>query len=393
MKTKIGCLKIHWLLITCFLIIGCGEDIRVTQERKAQLIRWNLPKHWVENFDQTANFKNQMKFTATVSGRLLEFNLQFFPNDQALLAKINQCRVLIDLAPWDKLNFNIESNSELTSARLYNLRMISDANGSVEQVTVNRARTKSVNQPSHLYLNWVRYDDQGYWLTWCIAKSDQFWPFKASLDGFCKSYDFPRLSYSQRQKAAYPLMQLTTENIAFKAIWNKQMPAHAMGNSAMSSAHGPGDGHGHSPATATNPSASGQPRWVVPQDWVKQKRKSKIGYATFFIQGNPELQVKVTSMAMPTSMLVFNYNRWRKEVGLPQIKDISLQKTTEIKLSGFPAKVLAFHSDKNDPQGKASHVVYIDIQGQKWFFKLIGPKKQVAKHKAAFDGWIKSIKF
>jgi hypothetical protein len=93
--------------------------------------------------------------------------------------------------------------------------------------------------------------------------------------------------------------------------------------------------------------------------------------------------------------LAANVNRWRRQVGAELLPDEETLKTLRpIKLDGNAAHAL----DLTGPNvaGKTTQRILAAIvmrDGQTWFFKLSGPASLVGEQKAAWEAFLKSVRF
>ena len=405
------------LILGTSVLWGCGEKVKVETRKQPSLVVWDLPQDWVEASNQTIGFKDL--FTIAGTGKLGDFkvNVQFFADEKSLLEQVNLCRDEIDLVNVKTLEFNSEDEIELSAGRLINL-----ASSNVERIMHSRGRAqltgqgntfyvlqnKSVDESgkkkSHLYLSWVGYPGGRYILTWFSGGADQFWDeFKTVFD-FSNSFEFPRLTYTQRQTLAFTEESIASSNQAsidhFKKLATLRAASReARGLSSPGFVHGPNDGHDHGPAVSpkARPSsgktvtAKGDPKWVLPKGWIEQPQ-SMFGYKKFFVGGDKNLQVKISRMGVNFGGMKSNLNRWHGEVGLGAIKSLSEVKFTKGNAAGVESTIYRFDGPGVGGVGKmTSHVVMYVHSNRTWFYKLIGPSDGVEKTKVAFDGWLQSI--
>jgi hypothetical protein len=90
-----------------------------------------------------------------------------------------------------------------------------------------------------------------------------------------------------------------------------------------------------------------------------------------------------------------NVNRWRGQVGLGQVTEVELNKSaTKLEVAGQPA-LLHEMTGTNPSSGEATRILGA-IQhrdGMAWFFKMTGDDQLVAKQRASFLEFLKSVKF
>lgn len=142
------------------------------------------------------------------------------------------------------------------------------------------------------------------------------------------------------------------------------------------------------PANAQERKARGL-RYTAPKGWVMEMKPSFISVATLTVGGT-----KVTATPLRKSGAAYvdyramNVNRWRQQIGLPAAMKGDVAKVI------MTIKVDKQDSDYIDLVGKEKRILaVITMRGdQAWFFKMIGPPAEVAKHKAGFEEFIASLK-
>jgi len=134
------------------------------------------------------------------------------------------------------------------------------------------------------------------------------------------------------------------------------------------------------------------PTWTVPAYW-QPGPLAQFLIAKYIIAGanGAQAAVNVSSLAGDGGGLLPNVNRWRGQLGLapatetvfPTI-DASGVKATLIELSGTDART-----------GKSAQLVGIvlTLNGQTWFYKLMGDADVVAQQKDAFTKFVQSAKY
>jgi hypothetical protein len=133
-----------------------------------------------------------------------------------------------------------------------------------------------------------------------------------------------------------------------------------------------------------------------PDGWKERPNTSGFALATFQAgEGNPPPLVTITALAGMAGGLTENVKRWRGQLQLPPVSDEEAQKDIrQFKLDGMPA-----HSvDLSGPASAGAQRqrllgVVVSRGSQTWFFKMIGPAVLVEKQKAAFEGFVASVKF
>ena len=125
--------------------------------------------------------------------------------------------------------------------------------------------------------------------------------------------------------------------------------------------------------------------------------------ASFSI-GDATHGAEVTLINFPTtegSMIadpLANTNRWRREVGLPDLKQEELAKANElIEIDGKPAMLVRAIPDASQASQSQSNLATLGAmakQGdQLWFIKMKGDRTVVAAQEDAFKTFLKSLRF
>jgi hypothetical protein len=141
---------------------------------------------------------------------------------------------------------------------------------------------------------------------------------------------------------------------------------------------------------------SGKPVWMVPPDW-QELPPSEFLVAKFSIAGagDAKAQVNVSQLAGEGGGLLANANRWRGQLGLPQISETDLPAlTTSIDSVNGKIQIVDF-TGVDSKTGKSARLVgmVVPLAGQTWFYKLMGDVPIVAQQKDAFTKFVQSAKY
>lgn len=140
--------------------------------------------------------------------------------------------------------------------------------------------------------------------------------------------------------------------------------------------------------------ASGQSlTWSAPAGW-QAKPASMMRKATYAISGGGGVTADLAITAFPGDVGgdVANVNRWRGQVGLPEVSDATALGAIE-RLEANGLKIgLVDVVDRS--ASNPTHLIgaIVPFEGATWFFKLLGPDSVVAANKAAFVEFVKTIK-
>ena len=155
-----------------------------------------------------------------------------------------------------------------------------------------------------------------------------------------------------------------------------------------------------SPAAPT--AAPGAPKFTAPNDW-KQLPAGGMRKAAFAV-GDSAKGAVVTLIDFPATagpMIadpLQNVNRWRREVGLPEVKQEELATATEtIEIDGQPATLVRAIPDAaqaGQSQANTGTLAAMAKSGDMvWFIKLTGDRSVVAAQEDAFKSFLKSLRF
>lgn len=135
---------------------------------------------------------------------------------------------------------------------------------------------------------------------------------------------------------------------------------------------------GHDTAPAPMVAAgSGEPSkqdWKVPSTWTEQPAGQMILAAYQITKGHAKANVTVTSFPGNVGGLAGNVNRWRRQVGLPEVDEReAANEVKDTQLSdGTKATIV-------DLKGKARlYTLVVPRSGSTWFYKLLGDDEAVA---------------
>jgi hypothetical protein len=144
------------------------------------------------------------------------------------------------------------------------------------------------------------------------------------------------------------------------------------------------------PATATGPEL---PEWTVPDGW-RETPPTQMLLSRFEVRAE-DGQLEITVSAFPGDVggTVANVNRWRAQIGLPP------QSAAEVERALQPLDVTdgsAILVDMTNPQesGALRVIGVIWPRGtDTWFYKLSGAEPVAEREKAAFVGFVQSVRY
>ena len=137
------------------------------------------------------------------------------------------------------------------------------------------------------------------------------------------------------------------------------------------------------------------PAWSVPADW-QTGQLAQFLIAKYIIAGanGAQAAVNVSSLAGDGGGLLPNVNRWRGQLGLAPTTDADLANLPTVDASGVKATLIEL-SGTDARTGKPAQLVGIvlPLNGQTWFYKLMGDADVVTQQKDAFIKFVQSAKY
>ena len=140
--------------------------------------------------------------------------------------------------------------------------------------------------------------------------------------------------------------------------------------------------------------AAGKPTWTVPADW-KEGQLAQFLVAKFVIQnGDASAAVNVSQLSGDVGGLLPNINRWRGQLGQPALTEDDAAKLPTIDASGVKATLVQINgTDARSGQPASLVGVVLPLNGQTWFYKLMGDASVVTQQKDAFTAFVQSAKY
>ncbi len=191
----------------------------------------------------------------------------------------------------------------------------------------------------------------------------------------------------QKQKSAF---------IAFlkTASFDKATAPAAMDLGQLPPSHPPIAGM-NSSGTASAAVAEDKPAWTVPADW-KAGQLAQFLVAKFVVSGSGDAaaSVNVSQLAGDGGGLLANLNRWRAQLGQPPATEADLAKLPTIDATGVKATLVDF-TGVDARSGKPARLVgvVLPLNGQTWFYKLMGDAAIVGRQKDALVKFVQSAKY
>lgn len=159
---------------------------------------------------------------------------------------------------------------------------------------------------------------------------------------------------------------------------------HKVPKEVAPAAHGAGDGHDHAAPPAPGgvsegleqaPASTGL-QWTDPAGW---QRESGSGMRVATYKLGEGLECSVVSLGGAAGGDLANVNRWRGQMGLPDVN--SLQGIATSLKTPIGTSVLVDLEGAGAKQGQRMVAAIVTDGGVTWFFKLTGPVEAVGRAK------------
>lgn len=150
---------------------------------------------------------------------------------------------------------------------------------------------------------------------------------------------------------------------------------------------------GGMPAIGGNTAMGGTSlQYDTPTGWTEVP-PSGLRKAAFHVSdGDKRVEITVIPLSLAGGELLPNVNRWRGQVGLPEISQQEMEKTLKpIKTMGVEGKMVELVNAEATPP-RALLAVIATRPDLVWFIKLFGDADLAKREKANFEALVKSIK-
>ena len=149
-------------------------------------------------------------------------------------------------------------------------------------------------------------------------------------------------------------------------------------------------------APAPPEAPSDGPKWNVPPQWVETPPRTMI-FKSFGVAGEASAKAEITVSFFPGDVggVLGNVNRWRGQMGQPQIDASQLDGVTEsvATLGGSATMVDFMGTDAKTGQPARLVGVVVPHGENTWFYKLMGDAKVVKGQKDSFVQFVKTVHY
>jgi len=135
-------------------------------------------------------------------------------------------------------------------------------------------------------------------------------------------------------------------------------------------------------------------RWTTPDGWSERSESNPSRLATLDVaKGESRAEVTITRFPGDVGGMLPNVNRWRGQLGLAPIQDLSsLEHPLEdVQVDGAPAQLLDLRGKAGDGQGML--VVLVPRGGFTYFVKMTGPGTLLADERETFVQFARGLRF
>jgi hypothetical protein len=223
-------------------------------------------------------------------------------------------------------------------------------------------------------------DDSPRIVALILHQGDTAWFFKMSGDA----------GLVAKQKDAFVSFLKSLEFQAPSAPANPM----AMDMSQLPPSHPPVSGMVADSAAAA-PAADAKPSWTIPAGW-EEGQLAQFLTARYVIKGSGDASaaVNVSQLSGDGGGVTANLNRWRGQLGQKPVSDEEAAKLPTIEAGGVQA-VLTDFNGTDARSGKPARLVAVvlPLNGQTWFYKLMGDESVVGAQKEAFIQFVQSAKY
>jgi hypothetical protein len=158
---------------------------------------------------------------------------------------------------------------------------------------------------------------------------------------------------------------------------------------------------GHPPIAPSRPTASGmgKPRltYTTPEKWFPlPDDASGIRLVGFQVTaGDQSIQITVTPLSAQSGSLLANVNRWRGQIGLPEIGEAELQRDLqETEVADKRCPYVDLIGPESAVPKRERLVAVVAEHGERiWYFKMVGNPELVEQQKSSFQAFLRSIRF
>jgi hypothetical protein len=139
--------------------------------------------------------------------------------------------------------------------------------------------------------------------------------------------------------------------------------------------------------------ASAKPKWTAPSNWSEQPPTQMLLAKFSATDDGANAEITVSAFPGDVGGLTANVNRWRRQVGLSSLDDVT-SVVKDVSVDSEKGSLVDFEGT-DAKTGEKSRLIGVAVphDGQTWFFKMLGDPKAVGAEKDAFLKFLQSVKF
>jgi hypothetical protein len=353
----------------------------------APAIRWQLPAGWQ---DQGANNIRLGNILVTdANNQRAEMTVTRFEGDVGSdLANVNRWRGQLQLAPIDEATLSQAIvHHDFPAGHMDIVDLVSDA-------PLAGSTTKT-----RMLVAWLKQPDA----TWFFKLTGADSLVAAQRDAFTAflgSVEFSAASATQASSAlpaGHPPITSDAVSNSPAQPTSSSSPASSPGSSPAASAPtAPPMSMAGASLPSTAVSSGNALLWTAPAGWTEKPlgpvRKGSFAVRAPAIEGEADLSI--TAFPGDVGGLLANLNRWRGELQLEPLTQADLPTASTTAPAADPALRFIVVDFAGTPGGTATRTLgaILPIGTDTYFFKLKGPDAVVADQKAAFLGFLATVK-
>ncbi len=138
---------------------------------------------------------------------------------------------------------------------------------------------------------------------------------------------------------------------------------------------------------------AGLAAWTMPEGWQTVAPTSRMRALTLKVPGGGQVLVSRFGKDVMSDRMM-NVNRWRSQVGLPPTDDVNANQPGKTAVGAEEADLYDLSGPAKGEQEPKRLLVAVAPQGETlWFFSFLAPAKVSGEQKAAFEAFLKSVRF